>query len=86
MIPWRRPNELLHDQTLDIDQCRNLLGILPVQVRQQACQVEVHIAFAGLGFQTLLIGRHEVAQTVHHVVEHVRGKRALQNRCPADQG
>jgi len=32
-------HELLHDQTLDIDQGRNLLGILPVQVRQQARKV-----------------------------------------------
>src|SRR5262245_59626936 len=27
MIPWRRADELLHDQALDIDQGRNLLGI-----------------------------------------------------------
>ena len=28
MVPWRRPDELLYDQTLDIDQSRDLLSIL----------------------------------------------------------
>ena len=44
MVPGRRADELLHDQALDIDQGRNLLGILAVQVGQQTRQVEVHIA------------------------------------------
>src|SRR5712692_9728515 len=35
------------------------------------------MALTCLGFQTVLIGRHEVAQTVHHVVEHVGGNGAI---------
>src|SRR5229473_7733679 len=31
----------------------------------------MHIAPAGLGLQSLLIGHHEGTQTVHHGVEHV---------------
>ncbi len=52
MITGRRPNERLHDRTLDIDQGGNLLGILPVQVGQQAREVEVGITLARLGFKT----------------------------------
>jgi hypothetical protein len=36
----------LHDQALDIDQGGDLLGILAVQVGQETCQIEVHIALA----------------------------------------
>ena len=35
------------------------------------------MALAGLGLQTVLVGYDEVAQTVHHVVEHVRGHDAI---------
>src|SRR6266446_5805070 len=38
---------------------------------QQPLEVEVHVALAGLGLQSVLIGCHELAQTVHHVMEHV---------------
>src|SRR5262249_24742850 len=45
MIPRRGPDELLHDQALDIDEGCNLLGILAVQVGQQTRQVKVQITF-----------------------------------------
>ena len=77
MIPGRGPNELLQDQALDIDEGRNLLGILAVQVGQQTRQVEGHITLPCRGLQTVLIGHHEVAQTVHQGVEHVRGNDAI---------
>ena len=48
MIPWRGPNELLQDQALDIDEGRNLLGILALQVGQQTRQVEVHMTLLSL--------------------------------------
>src|SRR5438128_1602996 len=73
MIPWCGADEVLDDLALDIDQGRNLLGILAVDVRQQALEVEVYVALAGLGPQGVLIGHHEVAQTLHHGGEHVGG-------------
>jgi hypothetical protein len=72
MIPERSPNELLQDQTLDIDQGGDLLGILAAQVGQETCQIEVHVALAGLGLKRVLIGHHEVAETVNNGFEHVR--------------
>src|SRR6266851_3977815 len=89
MIPWRRPDELLHDQTFHIDQGRNLLGILAVQVGQQALQGEVHIALTCRGLQTLLVGLGEVMQAVNHVVEDVGGNDAIVQQfrlslCPDD--
>src|SRR5712691_12567906 len=87
MIPWRCADEVLHNQALDIDQSRNLLGMLAVQMRQEACQIEVHMAFASLGLKSSLIGHHEIAQTVHHMVEHVGGNDAVMQQfllpqCP----
>ena len=81
MVPWRRADEFLYDQALDIDQGGDLLGILAVQVGQETCQVEVHIAFAGLGLKGVLIGHHEVAQAVNQVVEHVGGNDAVTQQC-----
>jgi len=46
----------LHDQALDIDQRRDLLGILAWQVGQQPLEVEVYIALTGLGLQRVLVG------------------------------
>ena len=66
MIPGRGTDEFLHDLSLDIDECRNVLGILAWQMGQQPLEVEVHVALAGLGLQRVLIGHHELAQTVHH--------------------
>jgi hypothetical protein len=81
MIPGRGADKLLHDQALDIDQGGDLLGILAVQVGQEARQIEVHMAFAGLGLKSSLIGHHEIAQTVHHVAEHVGGNDAVIQQC-----
>ena len=33
----------------------------------------MHGVLAGLGLQSLLIGHDELAQTVHHLIEHVGG-------------
>ena len=44
MIPGRGADERLQDQALDIDQRRDVLGILAGQVGQQPMKVEVHIA------------------------------------------
>ena len=68
MIPGRGADELLHDQALDIDQGRDVLGILAGQVGQQSLEIEVHVALAGLGLKSVLIGHDELAQTVHHVM------------------
>jgi hypothetical protein len=56
MIPRGRPDECLDDLALDINQRRNVLGILPGQVGQQSLEVEVHVALAGLGLQHVLVG------------------------------
>ena len=37
MIPERRPDEVLDDLALDIDQGRDRLSILAVEVGQEAC-------------------------------------------------
>ena len=68
MIPGRRADEVLDDLSLDIDQGRDVLGILAGQVGQQPLEVEVHVALAGLGLQRVLIGHDELAQTVHHLM------------------
>jgi hypothetical protein len=36
-------------------------------------EVEVQGALAGLGLQRVLIGHHELAQPIHHLMEHVGG-------------
>src|SRR2546425_11566581 len=38
MIPWRGTDECLDDLSLDIDERRNVLGILAWQVRQQSLE------------------------------------------------
>ena len=40
-------------------------------------QVEVHVALAGFGLESVLIGHDEIAQTVHHVVEDIGGHDAI---------
>src|SRR5437764_8188741 len=77
MIPARGADELLYDQALDIDRSGDLLGILAVQVGQETCQIEVHMAFAGLGLKRVLIGHHEVTQTVNNGCEHVGGNNTV---------
>jgi hypothetical protein len=46
-------------------------------VGQETLEVEVYIALTGLGLQSVLIGHDEIAQTVHHVLEHVGGNDAI---------
>jgi hypothetical protein len=66
----------LQDETLDLDKGSNLLGILAGHMGQETCQVEVDITLAGLSLERVLIGHDEIAQTVHHVMEHVGGNDA----------
>ena len=77
MIPGGRADELLQDETLDLDEGGNLLGILAGHMGQETCQVEVDITLAGLSLERVLIGHDEIAQTVHHVVKYVRGNDAV---------
>src|SRR5713226_4499465 len=73
MIPWHRADEVLDDLSLDIDEGGDLLRILTLQMGQQPLEVEVHVAPAGLGLQSVLIGHDELAQTIHHLIEDVGG-------------
>ena len=84
MVPGRCTDEVVHDQALDIDPGGNRLGILVWQVGQQPLEGEVHMALAGLGLQRVLIGHHEVAQTLHYGGEHVGGH-AIQSRTNASR-
>src|SRR5215470_18356112 len=77
MIPWRCADEVLDDLALDINEGGNLLRILPLQRGQQPLEVEVHVAPAGLGLQSMLIGYNELAQTLHHLREDVRGDETI---------
>src|SRR5215510_695445 len=77
MIPGRGADELWQDQALDIDEGGDRLSILAVQVGQEAYQIAMHMAFAGLGLKRVLIGHHEVAQTVNHGFKHVRRNDAV---------
>src|SRR5215813_1688067 len=81
MIPGGSADELLQDQALDIDQRCDVLSILAWQVGQQPLEVEVHVALAGLSLESMLIRHHEVAQTVHHVVEHIGENDAITQQC-----
>src|SRR5437016_394546 len=55
MIPGHRADAVLDDLALDLDERRDVLRILPGQVGQQALEVEIHVALAGLGLQHVLI-------------------------------
>src|SRR5262245_25551383 len=77
MIPWRRADEVLNDLALDIDEHRDVLGILPGQVGQQALEVEVHVALAGLGLKNVLIRHDKLVQTIHHLMEDVGGDETI---------
>src|SRR5215470_14610487 len=71
MIPWRSANELLNDQSLDIDERGDVLGIFAGQVRQQPLEIEVQVTLSSLSLQRLLVGYDERGQTVDHGVEDV---------------
>ena len=83
MIPRCGTDEVLDDLSLDIDQGRNLLGILAVDVRQQPLEVTMHVALAGLSLQGVLIRHDEVAQTLHHGGEYVGGHETITQQCRA---
>jgi hypothetical protein len=57
------------DLSLNIDERRNVLSIFAGQVRQQPLEVEVHVALAGLGLQRVLVGHHELTESVQHLME-----------------
>jgi hypothetical protein len=61
----------LDDLSLDVDERRDVLSIFAGQVGQQSLEVEVHVVLAGRGLKHVLIGHHKLAQTVHHLMEHV---------------
>jgi len=73
MIPGHRADEVLDDLALDLDERRDVLGMLPGQVGQQSLEGAVHVVLAGLGLQNVLIGHDERHQTIHHLMEDVRG-------------
>ena len=77
MIPGHSADEVLDDLALDIDERRDVLGILHGQVGQQSLEVEIHVALAGLGLQHVLIGHDELGQTLHHLMEDVGGDNAI---------
>src|SRR4029453_2491337 len=77
MIPGHRADEVLDDLALDIDEGGNLLRILPLQRGQQPLEVEVHVAPAGRGLQSVLIGYDELAQTLPHLREDVGGDETI---------
>src|SRR5262252_2075734 len=77
MIPGCRPDEVLDDLALDSDQGRDRLSILAVHVRQQPLEVEMHGVLVGCGLQRLLIGRNELAETLHPLRENVRGHETI---------
>src|SRR5215468_1337027 len=77
MIPGHRTDEVLNDLALDLDERRDVLGILPRQVGQQSLEVEVHMALAALGLQHMLIGHDELRQTLHHLMEDIRGDETI---------
>src|SRR6266700_6875989 len=77
MIPGHRADEVLDDLALDLDERRDVLRILPGQVRQQSPEVEVHVALAGSGLKHVLIGYDELVQTLHHLMEDVGGDETI---------
>jgi len=77
MLPWGRANERLQDQAFDIDQRRDVLGILAWQVGQQPLEVEVYVAQAGFRLKSVLIGYREVTQALNQVVEDIGGNDAI---------
>src|SRR5262249_47414939 len=77
MIPGHRADKVLDDLALDIDKGGNLFRILPLQMGQQPLEVEVHVAPAGRGLQSVLIGYDELAQTLHHLREDVGGDETI---------
>ena len=78
MVPWHRADEVLDDLALDLDERRDVLGILAWQMGQQPLEVEV-MGSDGFSLQRLLIGHDELTQTIHHLMEDVGGTRQSLN-------
>src|SRR5262245_64968447 len=77
MLPWHRANEVLDDLALDLDEHRDVLGILAWQMGQQPLEVEMHGMLIGFGLQSLLIGHDELTQTIYHLREDVGGNKTI---------
>ena len=77
VVPWCDTNKVLQDQAFDIDQRRNVLGILAWHVGQQPLEGEVYVALAGLRLKRVLIGYREVTQALNQVVEDIGGNDAI---------
>jgi hypothetical protein len=73
MLPRGRTDEVVQDLSLAIDQGSDLLGILVLEVGEKPCQRAMHGALAGLGLERVLVRHDKIAQTVHHLGEHVGG-------------
>jgi hypothetical protein len=64
-----------------------MITILPLQRGQQPLEIEVYVAPAGRGLQSVLIGYDELVQTLHHLREDVGGDETiaqdfLSSLCP----
>src|SRR5215471_11721271 len=77
MIPWHCTDEVLDNLALDLDERRDVLGILPGQVGQQSLEVEGYVALDSLSLQHVLIGHDELGQTLHHLMEDVGGDETI---------
>jgi hypothetical protein len=49
----------------------------PKPIGQQSLEVQVHVAPADLGLQSVLIGHDELAQTMHHLRKDVGGNETI---------
>jgi hypothetical protein len=67
----------LQDLSLDIDQGGDLLSILVLEVGQETGQIAMHVTLAGLGLDRVLVRHDELAETVHHGGEDIRGNDAV---------
>jgi hypothetical protein len=76
MVPWHDTDEVLDDLSPHIDQGRNFFSILAWQVGQQPLEIEVH-GVADLGPKRLLVGYDELGETIHHLMEDVRGDETI---------
>src|SRR5262245_31599196 len=80
MSPGHRADEVLDDLALDLDERRDILGILSGQMGQQSLEVAVHVAPADLGIESVLRGHDELVQTIHYLREDVgRDKTIVQD-------
>ena len=81
MIPGRGADKVLDDLWRDIDQGRDLLRILALQVGQETREIEVDMVPASLGLQGVLVRHDKIAEVVHYRVEHVGGNDTVPPSC-----